>query len=234
MEKYKILIVDDEWNMRNLLSILLAKDFSIVEASCGRDALVLLDNEDIDLMILDIMMPDMNGWELCRKVRERNNIPILMLSALGDIDNKVQGFEIGADDYLVKPFQPEELVVRLKALVRRLLSEKLDKSIFVLRDLKIDVHGRQVYINDTIIDLTPKEFNLLLLLVENPKKVFTRDMLLDQVWGIYNVLDMRTVDSHVKNLREKFRKHSLSFNPIKTVWGVGYKFEHPENENEVE
>lgn len=234
MEKYKILIVDDEWNMRNLLSILLAKDFSIVEASCGKDALGLLDNEDIDLMILDLMMPDMNGWELCRKVRERNNLPILMLSALGDIDDKVQGFEIGADDYLVKPFQPEELVVRLKALVRRLLSEKLDKSILVLRDLKIDVPSRQVYINDTLIELTPKEFNLLLLFVKNSKKVFTRDMLLDHVWGLYDVLDMRTVDSHVKNLREKFRKHSLSFNPIKTVWGVGYKFEHPENENEME
>lgn len=235
MEKRRILVVDDEWNMRNLISIHLSKDFTVLEAACGQDALVKLKIEVIDIVILDIMMTDMSGWEVCKKIRETSNIPILMLTALGDVDDKVQGFEIGADDYLVKPFQPEELVIRVKALLRRSNlsnnSEPLNNEDEIeIDDLKIEQLGRRVFAKDRLMDLTPKEYDLLLLFVLNSKTVYTREMLLDCIWGFYDVLDIRTVDTHVKNLREKFRNHNLSFNPIKTVWGIGYKFQGPDGE----
>ncbi|MGM0867520.1 MAG: response regulator transcription factor [Bacillota bacterium] len=231
MTKDRILIVDDEWNMRKLLSIHLGQEFEVVEARNGKKALEVFGGEkEISLIILDIMMPDMSGWEVCREIRQHNETtPILMLTARFEIKDKVQGFDVGADDYLVKPYQAEELLARVKALIRRsnsIKKESLKNSDdeIEIHDLRIDQHAREVYVKDQFIELTPKEYELILLFVLNPKSVYTRDMLLDLVWGIHEVLDIRTVDSHIKNLREKFRKNKLSFNPIKTVWGVGYKF----------
>ena len=230
MAKEKILIVDDEWNMRKLLSIHLGQEFEVVEAKNGKDALTVFDNHEISLIVLDVMMPDMSGWEVCREIRKSNEeTPILMLTARSEIKDKVRGFDIGADDYLVKPYQPEELLARVKALIRRSNSIKneplrLSEGVIRIKDLQIDQHSREVYVKEHFLELTPKEYELILLFVLNPKSVYTRDMLLDLVWGIHEVLDIRTVDSHIKNLREKFRKNKLSFNPIKTVWGVGYKF----------
>lgn len=179
------------------------------------------------------MMPEMDGWEVCKKLRKTSQVPILMLTARGEIKDKVQGFTVGADDYLVKPFNAEELLVRAKALIRRsMLSSESNlgsDGVIQLSDLKIDQKERQVYIKNIALELTPKEYDLVQLLVLNPKTIFTRDMLMDHIWGIHDVLDIRTVDSHVKNVREKFRKHNLSFNPIKTVWGKGYKFQAPED-----
>jgi two-component system, OmpR family, response regulator ResD len=229
MKRKTVLIIDDEWNMRNLLKIHLSNHFKVLEASSGKEALSLI--EKIDLVVLDIMMPDMDGWEVCEKIRKTSQVPILMLTARGDVKDKVQGFESGADDYLVKPFEPEELLVRLNALLRRSnypLKQNESQNI-QYGDLKIKKESRQVLINNFLIDLTPKEFELLLLLSMNPKKVFTREFLLDHIWGEHEVLDYRTVDSHIKNLREKLRKGNISFSPIKTVWGVGYRFEGQED-----
>ncbi|PGT79586.1 response regulator transcription factor [Bacillus sp. AFS040349] len=229
-----VLVIDDEWNMRNLLNIHLSSDFEVTEASSGEEAFGVLHKEKIDLVILDLMMPEMDGWEVCKKIRNISQVPILMLTARGDIKDKVQGFTVGADDYLVKPFNKEELLVRAKALIRRSMistnSHSTPDGSIEISDLKIDKLERQVYIKHTVLDLTPKEFELIQLLVLKPKTIFTRDMLLDHIWGIHDVLDIRTVDSHVKNVREKFRKNGLSFNPIKTVWGKGYKFQAPDEE----
>ncbi|KZN94576.1 DNA-binding response regulator [Aeribacillus pallidus] len=233
MKKERVLIVDDEWNMRHLLKINLSPYFHLTEAASGQEALTLLTKGRIDVVILDIMMPDMDGWEVCKKIREMSQVPILMLTARGDVKDKVQGFDVGADDYLVKPFEPEELVARVKALIRRSAASSnpiQTEGIIKIADLKIDQNERQVFVNDRPLELTPKEFDILLLLVLNPKTIFTRDMLLDRVWGVHDVLDIRTVDTHVKNIREKFRKNGLSFNPIKTVWGMGYKFQAPEED----
>ncbi|MFC4324248.1 response regulator transcription factor [Litchfieldia salsa] len=232
MKKEKVLIVDDEWNMRQLLTIQLSSHFEIVTAGSGREALEYLKNEVVDLIILDLMMPDLDGWEVCKKIRETSQLPILMLTARGDIKDKVSGFNVGADDYLVKPFIPDELLVRSKALIRRSSvpngSTLQSEGMIEVADLKMDQHQRQVFIGDQLLELTPKEYDLIQLFLLNPKTIFSRDMLLDHIWGIHDVLDIRTVDSHVKNVREKFRKNDLSFNPIKTVWGKGYKFQAPE------
>ncbi|MGM0878429.1 MAG: response regulator transcription factor [Bacillota bacterium] len=231
-KKERVLVIDDEWNMRNLLKIHLSPHFEVEEASSGVEALGVLQKEKVKLVILDLMMPEMDGWQVSKKIRETSQVPILMLTARGDIKDKVQGFTVGADDYLVKPFNVEELLVRAKALIRRSMissdSNSIPDGFIEISDLKIDQQERQVYIKNVVLDLTPKEFDLIQLLVLNPKTIFTRDMLMDHIWGIHDVLDIRTVDSHVKNVREKFRKNGLSFNPIKTVWGKGYKLQAPD------
>ncbi|GLB61691.1 response regulator transcription factor [Cytobacillus sp. NCCP-133] len=231
-KKERVIVIDDEWNMRNLLKIHLSPYFEVEEASSGLEAFGVLKKTKVDLVILDLMMPEMDGWEVCKKIREISQVPILMLTARGEIKDKVQGFNVGADDYLVKPFNIEELLVRAKALIRRsMLSSDinlLSDGVIEISDLKLDQKERQVYIKNIALELTPKEYDLVQLLVLNPKTIFTRDMLMDHIWGIHDVLDIRTVDSHVKNVREKFRKNNLSFNPIKTVWGKGYKFQAPD------
>lgn len=232
VKKEKVLIVDDEWNMRQLLTIQLSSHFEIREAGSGIEALEVLKKEAVDLVILDLMMPDLDGWEVCKRIRETSQVPVLMLTARGDIKDKVSGFTVGADDYLVKPFIPDELLVRSKALIRRssISNDTIHQSegIIEMNDFTLDPNERQVFIGGNRLELTPKEYDLIQLLVFNPKTIFTRDMLLDHIWGIHDVLDIRTVDSHVKNLREKLRNNHLSFNPIKTVWGKGYKFQAPE------
>lgn len=206
--KDKILIVDDEWNMRNLIKIHLLPHFDLEEAANGKEALEKVKDHNFQLIILDVMMPDMTGWTVCERIREKENIPILMLTALTDVKDKVHGLNIGADDYLVKPFNPEELVARVHALLRRSVefNNENDNGTITISDLTIIKDSRLVLVNGKEVDLTPKEFNLIHLFATNQKQVFTREILLNAIWNTNNVLDVRTVDTHVKNVREKLRK----------------------------
>ncbi|MFC0274849.1 response regulator transcription factor [Metabacillus herbersteinensis] len=229
--KRKILIVDDEWNMRNLLSIYLSKDYDVVEAKDGEEAIRFVKTTELDLIILDIMMPYMNGWDVCVEVRKIKSTPILMLTARNELKDKVHGLEIGADDYLIKPFEPEELLARVKAIIRRtdLNTDIKDEVLSFGSDiLVIDSYSRKVFIEGKIVDLTPKEFVLLHTLASNPKRVFTREILLEILWGLNGSRDTRTVDTHIKNIRVKIKEKELNYVPIETVWGVGYKFNYPE------
>lgn len=228
MNKLKVLVVDDEWNMRNLLRIYLAKNgFEVTEAKNGNEAVALSDRHVFDIIILDIMMPDLNGWEVCMKIREKKDTPIIMLTARNETKDKVKGLQIGADDYLVKPFEPEELLARVFALLRRasIMESTSEKKIISHYDLSIEPEGRQVLVQGKPVECTPKEFDLLLMLAEHPGRVYDRDVLLEQIWGRDFLGDIRTVDTHIKNIREKVRRAGLTFKPIQTVWGVGYKFQ---------
>lgn len=227
MNKLNVLIVDDEWNMRNLIRIYLNKNgIDVKETASGAEAIEALKKETFDLAILDIMMPGMDGWEVCKAIREFSSIPILMLTARTDTKDKVKGLQLGADDYLAKPFDPDDLAARVFALVRRntIAQQAEPKSQLQLDDLCILREAREVQVRDQLVDFTQKEFDLLCLLAEHPMRAYTREMLLDIVWGADYFGDMRTVDTHVKNIREKTKKAGLSFNPVQTVWGVGYKF----------
>ncbi|WP_419879529.1 response regulator transcription factor [Brevibacillus centrosporus] len=228
MNKLKVLVVDDEWNMRNLLRIYLAKNgFEVIEAKNGNEAVALSDRQVFDIIILDIMMPDLNGWEVCMKIREKKETPIIMLTARNETKDKVKGLQIGADDYLVKPFEPEELLARVFALLRRasIMESTSEKKLISHYDLSIEPEGRQVLVQGKPVEFTPKEYDLLLLLAEHPGRVYDRDVLLEQIWGRDFLGDIRTVDTHIKNIREKVRRAGLTFKPIQTVWGVGYKFQ---------
>lgn len=228
MEKAQILIVDDEWNMRNLLRVYLTRDgFGVIEADNGQEALSKIEVETVDLVILDIMMPGLDGWQVCQEIRKTLEVPILMLTARTEIKDKVKGLNLGADDYLIKPFASEELIARVQALLRRVDQDKpevQDSSVIIAEDIKIDGTTREVSVKDHLVELTPKEFDALFTMMNHPGRVFSREILLDQVWGLDYLGDFRTVDTHIKNVREKMRKAGLTYNPIKTVWGVGYKF----------
>ncbi|CAH0119543.1 MULTISPECIES: response regulator transcription factor [unclassified Paenibacillus] len=230
MEKEKILVVDDEWNLRNLLRIYLTKGgYQVAEAGHGSDALKLLSEQSFHLIILDVMMPDMDGWTLCGKIRESSQVPILMLTARTDTRDKVFGLELGADDYLVKPFEAAELLARVTALLRRSKTPySPEHEVYIrFRNLQISPESREVEINGQKIDFTPKEFDLLLVLAKNPQRVFSRDMLLELLWNYDYTGDARSVDTHIKNIRDKAQKAGLGYNPVQTVWGVGYRFYHP-------
>lgn len=229
VKKLKILMVDDDWKLRNLLRIYLAKEgFDTVEAADGPEALLKIKNQSFDLVILDVMMPKMDGWQVCRSIRKTQSVPILMLTALGETKEKVQGLELGADDYLTKPFDPEELIARVHALIRRAASAVTDgqtnNHVLQFPSLKIDSDGRQVFVDDQSLDLTPKEFDLFLTLAKNKGRVLSREKLIELIWGYDFEGDLRVVDIHVKNIREKLKRSGLSYNPIQTSWGVGYKF----------
>ncbi|MGE7274841.1 response regulator transcription factor [Brevibacillus panacihumi] len=232
MKNMQVLVVDDEWNMRNLLRIYLTKHgFKVTEAKNGNEAVKLFNQLSFDLIILDIMMPDLDGWEVCKKIREQKETPILMLSARNETKDKVKGLQIGGDDYLVKPFEPEELIARVFALLRRasVLESTNMKKMIIHQDMCINPEGRQVLVKTEPIEFTPKEFDLLQKLAEQPGRVYNREMLLESIWGPDYLGDIRTVDTHVKNIREKVKKAGLSYNPIQTVWGVGYKFQGKED-----
>ncbi|MFD2760412.1 response regulator transcription factor [Lentibacillus juripiscarius] len=229
----KILVVDDEWNMRNLIKIYLSKEnFQVDEAVDGNEAIQMAEQIPYDLMVLDIMLPDIDGWEVCSTIRKNERMPILMLTARNDIKDRVHGLNLGADDYLIKPFAPEELVARVNALLRRVnvKKEETNGTITYFGDLSIDSESREVKVEDTPVELTPKEFDILYSAASQPRRVFTREILLDRIWDSDEIRDLRAIDTHVKNIREKLRKAGLSFNPIKTVWGVGYKFNTQEDQ----
>lgn len=232
MTKLKILIIDDEWNMRNLLRIYLSKQgFEVKEAANGKEALDLTEAETFDAIILDVMMPDMDGWQVCRKIREKHMTPILMLTARTETKDKVQGLGMGADDYVTKPFEPEELVARVFALIRRSVHHQSlpnTESKIEAEHMMIYPEGREVHIHGKPVDFTQKEFDLFLTLAQHQQRAYSRDALVEVIWGGQYFGDLRVVDTHVKNIREKVQKAGLAYSPIQTVWGVGYKFFNPQ------
>lgn len=229
----KILVVDDEERIRRLIRMYLEReDFTIEEVDNGKDALDLALNNDYDVILLDIMMPEMDGIEVCQELRKVKTTPVIMLTAKGEEANRVQGFEIGADDYIVKPFSPREVVLRVKALLKRVTplsltgSDSTTRNELIFPHLEIDLDAYRVTANNMEVSLTPKEYELLCFLAKSPDKVFNREQLLKDVWQYEFFGDLRTVDTHVKRLREKLNNVSKeAAKMIVTVWGVGYKFQ---------
>ncbi len=229
----KILIVDDEERIRRLLKMYLERENYIIdEAEDGETALQLALDNNYDCILLDVMMPGKDGIEVCQELREHKATPVIMLTAKGEEANRVQGFEVGADDYIVKPFSPREVVLRVKALLRRssttayVQTDTSTKDLIVYPHLTIDNDAHRVTADQKDVNLTPKEYELLFFLAKAPDKVFDREQLLKEVWHYEFFGDLRTVDTHVKRLREKLNKVSENAaKMIVTVWGVGYKFE---------
>ena len=226
--KQKILIVDDDTNIAELISLYLTKEFYQVQiVEDGEQALQVFDTFQPNLVLLDLMLPGIDGYQVCRELRSRSNTPIIMLSAKGEVFDKVLGLELGADDYMIKPFDSKELVARVKAVLRRFQPSRTDEvptaKIVQYPDLIINQSNYSVIYQGNSIDMPPKELELLYFLASSPNQVFTREQLLDHIWGYEYIGDTRTVDVHIKRLREKIKDHpSWS---ISTVWGIGYKFE---------
>ena len=225
--QYKILIVDDDENICELLRLYLEKDgFETIVANDGEQAVEYASKYSPDLILLDIMLPKLDGWQVCREIRKTSDTPIIMLTAKGETFDKILGLELGADDYVSKPFDTKEVIARIKAVLRR--SHENDKSSQVNEvrydKLRINLTNYELEVNGVKIDTPPKELELIYHLASNPSRVYTRDQLLDEVWGFDYYGDSRTVDVHVKRLREKLENVSDQW-CLKTVWGVGYKFE---------
>ena len=224
MAKPNIMVVDDEKNICELIRLYLEKEgFAVTIANNGSDAIAMIRQNRPDLVLLDIMMPVIDGWEVCRQVREFSQVPIIMLTAKGETFDKVMGLDLGADDYIVKPFDTKEVVARVKAVLRRTASEEEEGEV-VYDKLVVNIDRYELRVDGKVIDTPPKELELLYHLAKNPNRVFTRDQLLDEVWGFEYFGDSRTIDVHVKRLREKLEGVSDQWS-LKTVWGVGYKFE---------
>ena len=226
--KQKILIVDDDTNIAELISLYLTKEFYQVQiVEDGEQALQVFDTFQPNLVLLDLMLPGIDGYQVCRELRSRSNTPIIMLSAKGEVFDKVLGLELGADDYMIKPFDSKELVARVKAVLRRFQPSRTDEvptaKIVQYPDLIINQSNYSVIYQGNSIDMPPKELELLYFLASSPNQVFTREQLLDHIWGYEYIGDTRTVDVHVKRLREKIKDHANW--SLATVWGIGYKFE---------
>ena len=228
--KQKILIVDDDENIAELISLYLTKEcFDTQIVHDGEAALKAFDRFEPDLILLDLMLPGIDGYQVCREVRAKSQTPIIMLSAKGEVFDKVLGLELGADDYMEKPFDSKELVARVKAVLRRYrpaAPEKPEAPVVKkvdYPDLSINLTNYSVLYNGQTIDMPPKELELLYFLASSPNQVFTREQLLDHIWGYEYIGDTRTVDVHIKRLREKINDHDAW--RIATVWGIGYKFE---------
>jgi len=226
MDNKQILIIDDEPGIRDLIKeYLLLEEFEVIEAIDGVDGMNRFKNHKIDLVILDVMLPKMDGWKVCREIRKDSNVPIIMLTARGEEYDKLFGFELGIDDYMVKPFSPKELLARIKAIFNRsnvILKEPEKPSRIQIEDILVDFDARSVYRGNRQLNMTPKEYDLLIFFVNNQDKVFSREQLLNQVWGYEFLGDVRTVDTHVKMLRETLEEHRKW---IVTAWGIGYKFQ---------
>ncbi len=226
MSANKVLIVDDDTNIVELIRLYLEKEnFDVVAAYNGQSAVELFKSEAPSLVILDLMLPIMDGWQVCREIRRISNIPIIMLTAKGETFDKVLGLELGADDYMVKPFDTKELVARVKAVLRRSETKDMQaKKEIVYPNLTINLSNYEMKLSGEIVEVPPKELELLYFLSSNPNRVFTREQLLEEVWGFDYFGDSRTVDVHIKRLREKLEGVQANWQ-LKTVWGVGYKFE---------
>lgn len=227
MSKEKILVVDDDVNICELLRLYIERDdYQVVIANDGEQAVEIFNREQPDLVLLDIMLPKMDGWQVCKEIRKTSNRPIIMLTAKGELFDKILGLELGADDYIIKPFEAKEVIARIHAVLRRTsTSEEKEKVKEINWDkLSINLTNYELRVDGKYIDTPPKEMELLYYLASNPNKVFTRDQLLDKVWGFDYYGDSRTVDVHIKRLREKINGVSNQWS-LKTVWGVGYKFD---------
>lgn len=225
MGKQKILIVDDDKHIAELISLYMMKDgYETEEVYDGREAIKKAESFQPDLILLDLMLPGMDGYQVCTEIRKTSRVPIIMLTAKGETFDKVLGLELGADDYIVKPFDPKELVARVKAVLRRYepKQEEADKNLLKFDGLEINLSNYSVSYEGKTLDFPPKEFELLSFLAQNPNRVFTREQLLDRIWGYEYVGDTRTVDVHVKRIREKLNSEDEW--GIRTVWSVGYKF----------
>ncbi len=227
--KQTILIVDDEVNICELIRLYLEKEgYQAIIANDGQKAIDKFKEFSPNLILLDIMLPVKDGWQVCREIRGVSNVPIIMLTAKGETFDKVLGLELGADDYIVKPFEPKELVARMKAVLRRAdhqaATEEPEEKELRFEGLRINQSTYEVYLDEKKVEMPPKEFELLYFLAQNTNKVFTRDQLLDEIWGYEFFGDSRTVDVHMKRIREKVEGENRNWH-LKTVWGVGYKFE---------
>ena len=224
---YKVLIADDNKQIVSILSEYCKKNnFTVSTVFDGETALKEIEENEFDIILLDVMMPKKDGFGVCRQVRTFSNVPIIMITARGEDYEKIMGLEIGADDYIVKPFSPGEIIARINAILRR-ITPKNDEStkIFSFDNLEIDLNNFTVKINDEIISLTKKEIEILWTLATNQNKVFTRENLLDLIWGFDYFGESRTVDTHIKRLRAKLDNYKHEKWNIKTIWGVGYKFD---------
>lgn len=227
MAAEKIMVVDDDKNICELLRLYLEKEgYNVILCNDGQEAVVKFNALNPDMLLLDIMLPNLDGWQVCREIRKKSNVPIIMLTAKGETFDKVLGLELGADDYVVKPFDTKEVVARIKAVFRRISQTAQTEEIkeVVYDKLIVNMTRYELKVNGKVIDTPPKELELLFHLASNPNRVFTRDQLLDEVWGFEYYGDSRTIDVHVKRLREKLEGVSDKW-ALKTVWGVGYKFE---------
>lgn len=229
VSKQKILIVDDDNNIAELISLYLTKEcYDTIIVNDGESVMPAMEVQEPNLILLDIMLPGMDGYQVCREVRAKYSVPIIMLSAKGEVFDKVLGLELGADDYIEKPFDSKELVARVKAVLRRYkpaaatTEASNDKSV-EYTDLTINLTNYSVFYLGQTVDMPPKELELLYFLASSPNHVFTREQLLDQIWGYEYIGDTRTVDVHIKRLREKIKDHANW--KIATIWGIGYKFE---------
>lgn len=221
-----ILIIDDDENIAGLIALYLNKEgYDTTECYSGIEGLKKFNDGKYDLIVLDIMLPQMDGYEVLRELRRVSKVPVIMLTAKGETIDKVLGLELGADDYLVKPFEPKELVARVKAVIRRYncVTEEQPSNVLTFSNLIINMDDFNIKYFGERVELPPKELELLFYLANNPNRVFTRDQLLDKIWGYEYIGETRTVDVHVKRLREKLNREDNGWE-IKTVWGVGYKF----------
>lgn len=227
----RVLVVDDDKNICELLRLYLEKDgYGVILAHDGEEAVVKFKALKPDIILLDIMLPGIDGWQVCREIRKNSNVPIIMITAKQEVFDKVLGLELGADDYVVKPFDTKEVIARIKAVYRRVGQSSSEAEIKEVKydKLSVNMTRYELKVNGVVRDTPPKELELLFHLASNPNRVYTRDQLLDEVWGFEYYGDSRTIDVHVKRLREKLDGISDQWS-LKTVWGVGYKFEVTEN-----
>jgi DNA-binding response OmpR family regulator len=223
----KVLIVDDDKNICDLLRLYLEKEgYGVILSHDGNEAVVKFNALKPDLILLDVMLPGMDGLQVCREIRKKSSVPIIMITAKGETIDKVIGLEIGADDYIVKPFDAKEIIARINAITRRVgtISAEPENKEVKYDKLAVNITRYELKVNGKVIDTPPKELELLFYLASNPNRVYTRDQLLDEVWGFEYYGDSRTIDVHIKRLREKLEGVSSKW-ALKTVWGVGYKFE---------
>ena len=232
ISKQKVLIVDDDNNIAELISLYLTKEcFETEIVNDGEEALNVFMTFNPDIILLDLMLPGIDGYQVCREIRRDSNVPIIMLSAKGEVFDKVLGLELGADDYIIKPFDSKELVARVKAILRRTavpapapsVTHDKNQQCIEYKDLVVNLTNYSVLYMGHNVDMPPKELELLYFLASSPNHVFTREQLLDNIWGYEYFGDTRTVDVHIKRLREKIKDHRQW--KISTVWGIGYKFE---------
>ena len=225
MSKGKIMIVDDDSNICELLRLYIEKEgYETVVVNDGETAIATLPVQNPKLILLDIMLPKLDGWQVCREIRKSSDVPIIMITAKGETFDKVLGLELGADDYISKPFDTKEVVARIKAVLRRVYNDDEAAKLVKFDKLEINLTNYELIVDGVQIDTPPKELELVFHLAKNPNRVYTRNQLLDEVWGFDYYGDSRTVDVHVKRLREKLEGVSDQWS-LKTVWGVGYKFE---------